>query len=176
MAGYRAFINSDLENLKYDVRYYHYPKRWVENLLPTDDEISKNEMWSDEIKFLNATNDDLSDDIKNIPNDKGGIYIFYLKGVNLPFAENYILYIGRCQFTERQNIRKRAKEYLNPKRILIQSMFERWKPHIYYRYYMETNNNRIKQLESILIRSIVPPLNEDIPNRIIIGSTSPAFP
>lgn len=176
MAGYRAFIYSDLENLKYDVQYFHYPKRWNDNLLPIGDDISNCAKWSDEIKFLNATNDDLSDGIKRIPNNKGGIYIFYIKGVNLPFAENYILYIGRSQCTSFQNIRKRAREYLRPKRILIQDMFERWKPYIYYRYYLETDNDRIKQLESVLIRSIVPPFNEDIPNRIIVGVPTPAFP
>ena len=32
--------------------------------------------------------------INQLPNDKGGIYIFYLKGICLPFFENYILYIG----------------------------------------------------------------------------------
>ena len=175
MAGHRAFIYSDLENFKYCIEYYHYPKRWMDNLLPIGDDISNSAKWSQEMKFLNDTNDDLSDDIKKLPTSHGGIYMFYIKGLNLPFAENYILYIGRCQYTSSQHIKKRAREYLNSSRIMIKSMFDRWKPYLYYRYFPETDNDRIKQLEVTLIRSIVPPLNEDIPNRLFISPSVHAF-
>lgn len=175
MAGYRAFIDSDMENGKYLISYYHYPNRWNENLLPIGDDISDQLNWSSEIKFLNMTNDDLSDDIKGISTDHGGIYIFYLKGINLPFAENYILYIGRCLYSDNQNLKKRAREYFKPERIIIKNMFSRWKSYIYYRYYPETDNDRIKALETLLIRSIVPPLNEIIPNRLEVQPTVLAF-
>lgn len=42
---------------------------------------------------------------------KGGIYMFYIKGICLQFIEDYIVYIGRYKSTDNQNIRKRAKEY-----------------------------------------------------------------
>ena len=46
MAGHRAFIYSDLENFKYCIEYYYYPKRWMDNLLPKGDDISNSAKWS----------------------------------------------------------------------------------------------------------------------------------
>ena len=175
MPGYRAFIDSDMDNLMYLVPYYPHPKRWEENFIPIDDPIRDSRLWSPEFKYLNSTNDGLSDEIKNISKDHGGIYVFSLKGISIPFMENYILYIGRCKFTVNQNLKKRAKEYIKDDRIFIRNMFERWKQHLYYRYYPETNNDRIVKIEELLIRAIVPPLNEAIPNKTEIQPTVPAF-
>jgi hypothetical protein len=108
-------------------------------------------------------------------NDTGGIYVFYIKGLNLSFIENYILYIGRCQFTETQHIRKRAREYYKDTRDLIVEMFSRWKEHLYYRYYPDTNNERIKNNEIQLIRAILPQYNEVIPDQVDIQDSVPAF-
>ena len=140
MGGYRAFLAEDSNNYQYELTYYHNPNRWRNNIINTENPIRNVDNWSDEIKYLNESNDDLSDDIKNLPNDTGGIYVFYIKGLNLSFIENYILYIGRCQFTETQHIRKRAREYYKDTRDLIVEMFSRWKEHLYYRYYPDTNN------------------------------------
>ena len=109
---YRAFVADDDENLKHEVLYYHNPSRWKDNILPTDDPIKDEKKWSVEFKYLNADNSDISNDIKSLPTDTGGLYIFFLKGINLPFFENHILYIGRCKYTRAQNIRKRARYYL----------------------------------------------------------------
>lgn len=49
---------------------------------------------------------------------------------------------------------------------MIQEMFENWKNDLYYRYFPDTDNYAIKKNEIALIRSIVPPYNEDIPNKI----------
>lgn len=95
--------------------------------------------------------------------------------MNLPFIENYILYIGRCQYTDQQNIRKRAKEYYSDKRALISRMFHKWDKYLYYRYYPDVDNDRIKQNEVQLIRSILPYFNEDIPDNIEVRETIPAF-
>lgn len=133
MGGYRAFLAEDSNNYQYELTYYHNPNRWRNNIINTENPIRNVDNWSDEIKYLNESNDDLSDDIKNLPNDTGGIYVFYIKGLNLSFIENYILYIGRCQFTETQHIRKRAREYYKDTRDLIVEMFSRWKEHLYYR-------------------------------------------
>lgn len=83
MAGYRAFLTEDSENYKYNLTYYHNPNRWRDNIIALDNPIRNVENWSAEIKYLNESNDDLSDDIKNLPNDTGGIYVFYVKGLNL---------------------------------------------------------------------------------------------
>lgn len=177
MAGYRAFLAEDSNNYQYELRYYHNPDRWTNNAIEFDNPIRNVENWSDEIKYLNAANDDLSEEIKNLPNNTGGIYIFYIKGLNLSFIENYILYVGRCQFTgqNRQHIRKRAREYYNDTRDLIVEMFSRWKEYLYYRYYPDTDNERIKNNEIQLIRAILPQYNEVIPDQIEIQNSIPAF-
>lgn len=175
MAGYRAFLAKDSENYLYDLTYYHNPNRWRDNVIDINNPIRNVENWSDEIKYLNQSNDDLSDEIKNLPNNTSGIYIFYIKGLNLSFIENYILYVGRCQSTPTQHIRKRAREYYNDKRDLIVEMFRRWKDHLYYRYYTDTNNERIRTNEIQLIRAILPQYNEVIPDNIDILDSTPAF-
>ena len=151
MAGYRAFLAEDSENYQYELTYYHNPNRWKDNIIALDNPIRNVENWSAEIKYLNESNDDLSDEIKNLPNDTGGIYVFYIKGLNLSFMENYILYIGRCQFTGAQHIRKRAREYYKDTRDLIVE-------------------NEIQ-----LIRAILPQYNEVIPDQIDICDSIPAF-
>lgn len=175
MAGYRAFLAENSENYQYELIYYHNPNRWRDNIIALDNPIRNVENWSAEIKYLNESNDDLSDEIKNLPNDTGGIYVFYVKGLNLSFMENYILYVGRCQFTGTQHIRKRAREYYKDTRDLIVEMFSRWKDYLYYRYYPDTDNDRIKNNEIQLIRAILPQYNEVIPDQIDICDSIPAF-
>ena len=77
----RAFI--DDENKLFDITYYHTPSRWIKYAVDESNPIADESNWSKEIKYLNETNDDISDDIKNIPNDTGGIYMFFLKGISL---------------------------------------------------------------------------------------------
>ena len=173
---YRAFVEDDDENLKHQVLYYHNPSRWNDNTLPDGDPIRDEKLWSIEIKYLNHDNSGISDDIKSLPTDTGGVYIFFLKGINLPFFENHILYIGRCRYTEVQNIRKRAMEYFSDtKRAMIKRMFRLWSPYLFYRYFPNSNNDWIDKTEAILIRSILPPLNERIPDKVNIQATLPAF-
>lgn len=175
MAGYRAFIADDSEAI-YRLEYYHNPQRWNDNVLDHDNPIRNIDLWSSEIKYINDAGDGVSAEISNLPNDVGGIYMFYVKGINLPFIENHILYIGRCKITDHQNIRKRAKEYYrDTARQLIVKMFRLWKDHLYYRYYPDTDNDSIDKNEIQLIRSILPPLNELIPDKIDVRPTVPAF-
>jgi hypothetical protein len=174
MSLYRAFIEENDEKL-FEVTYYHKPQRWLDNTVDSTNQIMNVQNWSSEIKYLNNSHDAISDEISNMPNDKGGVYMFYIKGICLPFIENYIVYIGRCKYTDSQNIRKRAKEYFNDDRPMIKTMFKRWKEHLYYRYYHDTDNNNIDSNEVKLIRTILPPFNEVIPDRIEIQTTIPAF-
>ncbi len=175
MSRYRAFIHDDDDNERYRLTYYHNPQRWIDNLLETNNPIRDLANWSNEIKYLNDQNSDVSQEIKNLPTDRGGVYMFYLKGINLPFVENYILYIGRCQFTSNQNINKRANEYLKDERIEIKRMFRKWKEYLYYRYYPDTDNEKICSNEVKLIRAIAPEFNEEIPNNFEVQNTVPAF-
>lgn len=174
MALYQAFVRSD-GNKEYEVSYYHNPARWGANRLPLDSPLRDISNWSQEIKYYNVNGTDVSDAIKQLPNTTGGIYVFYLKGENLSFFENYILYIGRCQYTDKQNIRKRAKEYFKDNRGLVSIMMELWKNNLYYRYFPDTDNDRIINNEVLLIRAILPAFNETIPDTIDIQNSVPAF-
>jgi len=147
--------------------------RWKDNFVGKDNPIRDVTNWSSEIKYMKDGK--ISDRIKNIPSDKGGIYMFYLKGINLPFSEFHILYIGRALLTEKENIKKRACHYIYDKRELIKEMFQRWKDQLYYRYFADTENDRIKSNEAALIRAILPPYNEQIPDKIEIQPETKAF-
>lgn len=169
----RAFVDDD--NKVFDVTYFHNPSRWVEFAIDPNNPIANEANWSKEMKYLNDTNDDISDEIKNIPNNTGGVYMFFIKGLSLTFIEKYIVYIGRCQYTEDQNIRKRAKEYFKDNRDFIKSMFSHWKEYVYYRYFPDTDNDRIKENEALLLNAIWPPLNPTIPSRIDVQPKINAF-
>lgn len=169
----RAFIDDD--NKLFDITYYHTPSRWIVNAVDPSNPITNEANWSAEIKYLNVANDDISDEIKNIPNDRGGIYMFFIKGLSLPFIEKYIVYIGRCQYTDSQNIRKRAREYYKDNRDFIKNMFSHWKEYLYYRYYPDTDNNKIKANEAILLNAIWPPFNPTIPNKTNVQPSINAF-
>lgn len=175
MGGYRAFIEEDETNISFQVYYYHNPKRWNDNLIRINNPIRDINNWSSEIKYLNVLGDDISQEIKTLPSDKGGIYMFFIKGLNLSFVENYILYIGRCKYTNAQNIQKRAKEYFRDNRPMIKKMFRLWKDHLYYRYCPDVDNSKIDSDEIQLIRALLPPLNETIPDKLEPQETVPAF-
>ncbi len=173
-----AFIASDDTNYLFEYTCYHNPARWKKYKLEDDNPVLDEQNWSPQIKYLNENNTGLSKEVKQLPNDKGGIYVFELKGITLPFIENYVLYIGRCQSTRRQNFRKRASEYLKREResrVLIRQMFKRWGDYLYYRYCIDDDNERIVRTEKYLISSILPLCNADIPNIVEIKEAKPAF-
>jgi hypothetical protein len=172
--NYRAFLEEG-DNAPFRIEYYHSPKRWIISHVGQNNPIMNEDNWSSEIKYMNSTNENISTAIDDLPADTGGIYIFFIKGMNLPFIENYIVYIGRCRYTKNQNIRKRAKEYFLDERPMIKKMFRLWKNHLYYRYYSDKDNVAIDDNEVRLIQSVLPPFNEKIPDRIDIQKTVPAF-
>ena len=69
-----AFIQRHDETKKYDCLYYLHPELWMENIHITSI-LHNKENWSDYIKYLNDRNQ-VSDEIKNLPKDFGGIYIY----------------------------------------------------------------------------------------------------
>lgn len=170
-----AFLNSNDEDKLYDITYYHNPKHWVDNKIHDDNPIANEANWSKEMKYYDG--DVVSDDINKLPTNTGGVYMFYIKGINLSFIEKYIIYIGRCHYSEgKQFIRKRAKEYdSDNSRTEIVRMKKYWKKYLFYRYFPETNNEIIDQDEAMLIRAIRPPFNSEIPDKIEVKSTVKAF-
>ena len=129
-----------------------------------------------EVKFLDDSSVALHNSMINIPNNMGGIYTFILKPNIIPDTHLYIFYIGRAKYTQRQNLRKRCKEYLTDnERPKIIMMRELWGRHLYIRYLPLTDNSIIDKLEENLLNSIIPPCNDEIPNKIIKMAKKAAF-
>lgn len=153
----------------HSVDFKLYPKLWTEFV------INRRELdlldWT-EFKFLNEDGNDFSDQVKNIPNDSGGIYVFIIKNPVLPGVSDYLAYIGRARFTEKHNLRVRCRRYLTQylnenERPKITRLMNYYKDHLYIRYAKVDNNDFIDLLESELINSILPPFNDKIPKKKI---------
>lgn len=175
-----AFVSRFEENKLYDCTYYHNPNRWNEIPSTVFSSMLEEGHWSKLIKYLDKDNNDISPEINSIPDNKGGVYIFFIVGPTLPFIERYIAYIGRAQSTPHQNIRKRVKEYLRESnkvngRHKIVELFKHWKDYLYLMYFECEDNEQIVQLEGCLIHSILPPFNDDIPYKIEIKTPQKAF-
>ncbi|OCA80580.1 hypothetical protein BBH99_00310 [Chryseobacterium contaminans] len=121
------------------------------------------------IKFLNDTLDGFHPDIDSVPNDKGGLYLFYVSCQTISGITEIPFYIGRAQITEGQNLRKRVREYFNKfcrnnERPKITRMFNYWKQDLYLAYYELDDNLAIVDLEKKLINSLLLPMNDEIPD------------
>lgn len=173
------FLNAFEENKMFEKSYYMTPSRWS-HAIGSIPEVQDEAKWMPPVKYMNSTNDDISDDIRNLPNDVGGIYVFFIQGPSLPFLERYIAYIGRAQLTDSQTIRKRAKEYYPESqkvdgRIKIVKLFEHWKEYLYFQYFPCKDNTVIQRCEANLIHAIFPPFNDDIAEKIIFHTPINAF-
>lgn len=115
------------------------------------------------IKFLD-NDGNLSSDFEIMPADKGGIYIFVLNPDIVPNIHTYIMYIGRAQLTANKNLKKRCKEYFKDMRPKIAMMRETWGKELYIQYLPLGDNETIKKVERELIRVIIPPFNDQIPD------------
>lgn len=174
-----TFLSRHDENKKYDWVYYHYPQRWNKVIPGSLENLVKEENWSRYIKYLDESHS-ISQSIKDIPCDSGGIYVFFVQGTTLPFLERHIAYIGRAKITDHQNLRKRVMEYLpeslkKNSRHKIYRLFKYWKDYLYLRYFPCTDNNLVDQLEKLLIYAIFPPFNDKIVDKIIVKPSVKAF-
>lgn len=173
-----AYLQKYDQTKLFDVTYYLDPERWKSCHEATAQFLNE-DGWSDYIKYLDE-NGNISMDIRNITKEHGGIYIFFIQGDTLPFCEKYLAYIGRAQSTENQSVGKRLCEYLRESqkessRPLIPRLFRYWKDKLYVKYYPSDDNNFIINGESALIKSILPPFNDDMPESIILKEPQKAF-
>jgi len=144
------------------------PTLWEEDIDFIEDFLNRSEMKS--IKFFNNDCTAINSSISSLANDKGGIYFFMLKSPLLPNLVNKILYIGRAQITDSQNLRKRCRVYFNKyyksefDRPHIHTMLNVWQKHLYLYFIELDDNDEIKDIEKKLINNIIPPFNNDIPS------------
>lgn len=116
--------------------------------------------------FVDGTNQ-INPEISNVPNNCGGIYIFLIKPNVIPDVHLYLAYIGRAKKTDHQNLRKRVREYAcENERLKIVNMKRFWSPYLYVQYLplpLESNDC-IDQLEKELIKTVLPPFNDEYPD------------
>lgn len=121
--------------------------------------------WTEFKYFLDDT-DQINPAILSVPNNCGGIYAFLIKPNIIPDTHLYLAYIGRARKTPYQNLRKRVHEYATEERRLkIAKMKRLWSPYLYVRYLAlpEKDNNCIDMLEKELIKTVLPPFNDQYP-------------
>ncbi|MDM1296527.1 hypothetical protein HX021_19755 [Sphingobacterium sp. N143] len=132
------------------------------------------------IKYLNVRANKLHTDLKNIPDNSGGLYLFTIKCDIIPGMTEFPVYIGRAQKTATQNLRKRCKEYFQKysktnERPLITKMFKYWSKNLFLYYLPLPTNHDIINYEKELINSLLLPFNTEIPDKEIKQATL-AFP
>jgi excinuclease UvrABC nuclease subunit len=142
---------------------------WSRYTLPPIDISFKN--WLT-IKYLNDECNDFSPDVETIPDEKGGLYLFYAKCPIIPGITDYPFYIGRAQLTEGQNLRKRVKEYFHKfrkdnERPKITRMFKYWSEDLHLAYFVLEENADVIDFEKIIINSLLLPMNDQIPDQEI---------
>lgn len=123
-----------------------------------------------ETKYLNDKNIRLHDSINNINNRVGGIYLFVIKSNILPNTTEYLVYIGRAQLTNTHNLRIRVKKYIkeyisDKDRPKVGRMMNYWKNYLFLRYIELKDNDTIVEIEKRLINSLLPPFNDEIPDK-----------
>jgi len=144
-----------------------------------------------EIEYLNSIGD-YGSEVENIPNDVGGIYVFYIDSGILPQSGHSILcYIGRAHKPPSNSLKARIKSYKdysdNPEKFerpKIRDLFDMWNKYIRCRYFPmldeysingKSGNDLIDQVEAELINQLLPPYNDKIPNKQIANATIRAF-
>jgi hypothetical protein len=146
------------------------------NLWDTMDEeilnLCQTEEWHT-FRFL-LPNGELNSDIELVDNSKGGIYIFYISPEIIPQRQRILMYVGRAQITQYENLRQRIRSYYTLfhggdcwKRQRIQDMFNCWEKYLYCSYIELTNNDLIIKTEAELINKLLPYCNSAIPDQTI---------
>lgn len=162
MRGQKAFEYGQQIALR-RVEYLLHPQTW--NTFKSIPDFSKSNWVT--IKYLNDACDGFSNDISEIPNDSGGIYLFHINCQILPGMTEFPAYIGRAQLTQYQNLRKRCKEYFydwkNDKldRENLIPLFNYWGHNLYLSYVPMKSNKRIIHYEAKLVSSLMLPFNAD---------------
>lgn len=164
MTGNAFLLGEELNNRT--VPYKLHSDLWNRFSVPALDLGFSN--W-EKIKYLNADADDFDVRVNDIPNDTGGLYLFYVKCKIISGITEFPLYIGRAQCTDHQNLRKRVKEYFqkhskSKERPMITRMFNYWAKDLHLAYVTLEDNDNIIDLEKQLINCLLLPMNDKIPD------------
>lgn len=124
------------------------------------------------IKYLNDDATAFNDEIEKVPNDKGGLYLFYVKCPIIIGITEYPFYIGRAQLTTNQNLRKRVREYFthfakDDERPKITKMIRYWGQDLHLAFLSLPDNFSVVDFEKKLINGLLLPMNDKIPDQEI---------
>ncbi len=126
----------------------------IEKWASMDDEIKTlvSSGWNS-IKYLNDDGTAINDDIRSVPDDCGGIYLFLLKPDKIPQMHRYIMYIGRAHRAMNFSLRKRCATYISDTRPKVSRMMHRWGKELYLFYLpIDKTDDFIDKVESELLR------------------------
>lgn len=149
-----------------EVTYKLHPSLWDKSIFSGIDLNLEN--WTS-VKYLNEEADDFHNDIRRLPKDSGGLYMFSIRCPMIPGMTEFPVYIGRALFTKGQNLEKRCKEYFQKyarsnERPKITHMFRYWSKELHLSFIPLTDNLEIADHEKHLINSLLLPFNDMIPD------------
>lgn len=115
------------------------------------------------IKYFEDDGCTLSARIHDIPDDSGGIYVFFVSPELIPNIHQYVMYIGRARRKNNTySLQKRCRDYATDTRPQISSMRKYYGKFLYLAYLQLTDDTLITKVEKELIRVVIPPCNTDI--------------
>lgn len=134
--------------------------------------------WTTFKYYINSQKNNVS--ISKINNHTGGIYIFFVSPEVIPQNHRIIMYVGKAEYTNTQNLRKRIREYYgyappDHQRPKISNMLSEWGDYLYCSYLeLNCSNQDIADIETELINTFLFPCNDKIPNVNIAGAVKAA--
>lgn len=131
-------------------------------------------------KFFSDDGKTISDEVKNIPTSKGGIYIYFVENPIIPSVGRYIFYVGRARKTASENLRSRIRSHYNKYIRFEESdrltrLFDDWKKYTYVMYLPIDDNDTIDLVEDELIVALTPPCNKEYAATAVREKLSASF-
>ncbi len=157
-------VNQDLEAFRNT--YIMSPELWSKFDITDLTEVDFS-LWQS-MKLIDDDSGKFSENIKDVPDDFGGIYVYCIQPTIIPNCGSYIMYIGMASKTGAENLRTRIRQYQkemgdNYERDRLHRMFVKWGDYVYLHYLpVDASRETILTLEDRLIASCTPPCNSDI--------------
>ena len=115
-------------------------------------------------------NGKFTNEIKRIPTNVGGIYIYSIEPmiINSPITGSYVMYIGKATKTQSENLRKRIQSYhkylSDDERPRLHRLFSKWGDYVYVTFLpIDLDDSVITTIEDRLIAAFgKPPCNADV--------------
>lgn len=125
------------------------------------------------IKYFQDDGRTLSTSINELPDDSGGIYVFFVRPELIPDIHLYVMYIGRARRKNNTySLQKRCRDYATDTRPKISTMRKYYGKFLYLAYLPLADDTLITKVEKELIRVVIPPCNADIYDYNVLPAVS----